>query len=158
MPSGVASTGSSIALSALGPTDPTVQADWEGLTWVEWEEATNIGDIGPTGDEQTYIPVKTGDVVKVATSVDNGQVDAEGPYVKTDPAITLLRTATDARPIAPVWCRITDSDGEVEYFKGNPNAAKKKIGGAQKHPNDCGTDFCVWCNLSRLNLAPRVAA
>ena len=131
MPSGVASTGSELALSAAGPTDPTLQTDWEALSWVVWEEATNIGDIGPTGSEQTYTPVKSGEIVKIATSVDNGQVDAEGPYVKTDPAIALIRTATNARPIAPVWCRVTDSDGEVEYFKASPNMAKKKIGGAE---------------------------
>lgn len=131
MPSGVASTGSELALSASGPTDPTLVADWEALTWVVWEEATNIGDIGPTGSEQTYTPVKSGDIVKISTSVDNGQVDAQGPYVKTDPAIALLRTATNTRPISPVWCRVTDSDGEIEYFKASPNSAKKMIGSAE---------------------------
>ena len=130
MPAGVASAGSEIAFSLTGPADPTVAADWEALTWVVWEEATNIGEIGVEADEAEYVPVKSGEKVKISTIVDNGSADAEGPFDPTDPAIQLLQTATDARPISPVYTRVTNSKGRVSYFKGNPRNFKEKIGGA----------------------------
>lgn len=130
MPAGVPSAGSELALSSAGPADPTVQANWEGLTWVVWEEATSLGEIGVTADETTYTPVKSGEKVKLSTTIDNGEIPAEGPFDPTDPAIILLKAATDSRPIAPVWCRLTDSKGEVQYFKGNPKNFRKKIGTA----------------------------
>jgi len=129
-PQGVASTGSSIAFSAVGPADAEVQLDWEGLTWEDWEEATNIGEFGVSADEATYTPVGTGTKVKVSTIIDNGEVSTEGPFDETDPAISILSTATAARPINPVYVRVTNSKGKVRYFKGNPKQFKEKIGAA----------------------------
>jgi len=130
MPKGIASAGSEVAFSATGPTDPTLQADWEALTWTVWEECTNIGEFGMSADEATYVPVKSGEKVKISTIIDNGEVTTEGPFDDTDPAVSLLSTATSARPIAPVWVRVKNSKGKFRYFKGNPRNFKEKIGAA----------------------------
>ena len=130
MTTGVASTGTELALSATGPLTQD-EAGYSALTWVPWDDVTNIGDIGPDANVQNYIPVKSGVVFKIPTSVDNGTVDAEAPFDDSNPAQAIVAAAAAQRPIASVWCRITYSTGSIDYFRALPSSFKKKVGGAQ---------------------------
>lgn len=130
---GRSSIGSKIAFSAAAPATHD-QAGFEALTWVEWLEATEIGEFGASVDQSDYVPVHSGVKHKIASVVDNGDQSISGAYDSSNPAQQLLRAASKTTSKS-ISVRETLPDGDVYYYtailQGPKIGAATATGGVQ---------------------------
>ena len=109
----VSSVGTCMAFSAVLPADET-QADYEALTWLDWEGITQYGDLGGSDDISNVTPVCDGVVQKIHGPRNNGTQNVEALYDGKHPAQILVTAAyTDRERIA---VRLTLATGDVLYY------------------------------------------
>lgn len=125
---GSSSIGSTIAFSATLAASPKDQTAYEALTFVEWTEVTELGEVGGTREILTYTPVKTGIINKRSGPMDNGTVSLSAARVSGDAAQAIISTARDSGDI--IACKETLATGEVFYYEAIVSAAPTAPGNA----------------------------
>lgn len=120
--------GSEMAVSASIPATFDV-AGYEAITsWEDLPIASDFGEVGPTDNIVTFIPVQGSAVQKAQGSRDFGQQAIPFAYVSGDAGIGVLETAHAARN--EISCRLTLPNGDIRYYQAVCDGIREQVGGA----------------------------
>lgn len=107
------------------------QTGYEALTWTEVKNIANIGAVGPTFNENTFVAVGDGvEQVRKGTKT-YGSMTPQMGSTPDDPGQILVIDAVDGANIDTlVSHKVVKGNGAVSYFQGQIFSAPENIGGA----------------------------
>ena len=134
MSNGVQTAGTCISFSAIIPADltladPALIAAYQALTWTEYKETINFGDVGPVNSLITFETVCDGLVNKRPGPVNFGSQQLTAAWDTKNAAQQILWQARiDRQRIA---ARLALSSGDFEYYTGYVLSSPTQTGTAQ---------------------------
>jgi hypothetical protein len=124
------SLGAVYAISAAEPATYD-SVGFAALTWTDVEGVTNIGDFGPTFEDVTDQPLKTGITEHRKGGADYGEFAPVMSYDQADAGQTLFLDGVDGTNKDVVYShRVTLQDGTIFYVTGQIFAAPLSVGDA----------------------------
>lgn len=122
--------GTSLFIGAANPASFD-KAGYEGVTWVETGEVSNIGgDVGKVFNLATFNLLKDRGMIKRKGSYDNGQVTLEYGYSRLDTGQVAIVAAAEADSTYPIRIKMSDSENTEVYFMGLIMGSPVTIGGS----------------------------
>ncbi|MCP5006165.1 MAG: hypothetical protein GY941_19825 [Planctomycetes bacterium] len=125
MSEGLSSIGSCISVSATAPATDDA-AGYAALTWVDSNEATQIGDVGPENEVITFNTVCNGVVNKRMGATNFGQQTIELAFDFDNAAQVIIAAASISK--AKIYIRETLSSGDIIYYGGYVASYKTQVG------------------------------
>jgi len=124
------SLGATWEVSASAPATND-SAGYGALTYTEVGEITNIGTIGPTFEDVTHTPLKTGVTQHRKGGADYGQMQVSMALDDTDAGQILVDSGVDGAEKDTLFShKVTLQDGSIRYFRGQIYSAPETIGDA----------------------------
>lgn len=124
------SLGATWAISVEAPVTED-EAGYAALTYTEVGDITNIGTIGPTFEDVTHTPLKTGITEHRKGGANYGQMDVSMAENSDDAGQVLVDSGVDGAEKDTVFShKVTRQDGSIRYFQGQIYSAPESIGDA----------------------------
>ena len=121
------------AIIEIGSATPATfdKAGYDLLTWTEIGEVSNIsGDLGKVFSLATFNLLKERGIIKRKGSYNNGSINVEYGYHRSDNGQAALVTAANADATYPFKITLEDADTTEIFFMAMPMGAPINIGGA----------------------------
>ncbi len=130
MSEGVSSIGSCMGFSAALPATLN-ETGFAALTFTPSAEVTNIGDIGPENQVNTYDTVCDGKVNKRMGATNFGQQELELAFDIDNAAQIILKSAVNSKVAIAVEENL--SSGDTMYYVAYVASFKTKVGGSSDY-------------------------
>jgi len=111
-------------------------AGFLALTFTEVGEVTNLGDFGPTFEDVTHVPLKTGITEHRKGSVDYGELAMTVAADDSDAGQTLIDAGVNGANRDVVYShKVTLQSGAIRYFTGQLFSNPESVGDASSMVN-----------------------
>lgn len=130
MSDAITSAGTRIYVADAVIPNPYNVAGFEGLTWVEVGEVTDLGEFGRVYNQVTHNPLADRRTVKRKGSYDDGNVTMQLALVTGDAGQVILDEALDDDNSFPF--RVVFQDGAVRYFAAQVMSFPINVGGVDQ--------------------------
>ena len=113
--------GSLGATYSISAAEPATYDDtgFAALTFTEVGEVATLGDFGPTFEDVTFVPLKTGVTQHRKGGADYGELSMSVAYDEADAGQVLIKSGVDGANRDVVYShKIELAGGEIFYFTG----------------------------------------
>ena len=122
--------GATWSVSASQPASEN-EAGYAALSYTEVNDVESLGAIGPTFEDVTFTPLKTGIAQHRKGGVDYGSLSVSMATNEDDAGQTLVAAGVDGANKNVVYShKITLQDGAVRYFQGQIFSNPENVGTA----------------------------
>ena len=126
------SLGATWAISVTAPATEDVTG-YDALTYTEVEDVESIGAIGPTFEDVTFTPLKTGVTSHRKGGTDYGQLAVTMASGIDQTGQALVLAGVDGANKSTVFShKVTLNDGQIRYFRGQIYSAPEQVGSASE--------------------------
>jgi hypothetical protein len=126
------SVGATWAVSTSSPATEDATG-YNALTYTEVESIENLGAIGPTFEDVTFTPLKTGITQHRKGGKDYGQLSVSMASDLSATGQALVLSGVDGAEETTVFShKVTLSDGSIRYFQGQIYSAPEQVGSASE--------------------------
>jgi hypothetical protein len=124
------SLGATWEISAAAPATEDATG-YAALSYTQVKEVQNLGAIGPTFEDVTFVPLEDGVTQHRKGAVDYGQLQVTMAVDTDDPGQALVASGVDGAEKSTVFShKITLGDGAVRYFRGQIYSNPETVGDA----------------------------